>query len=182
MYDWRKLDKVTVFTGKDKNGNRYLSQFLRDYKKTFNVIEINAGCERCLNEYYSKLILKLNTMSDNKKQDCDFKLKLKYQGIPKSPGSRELITNSNITNEIGNYLLNNHPRGEMLFDKMPENPQASEASSEVLEKDMKLKDLKAKYPQVQASNKKAVFLERVAEWKATQDTEEVTDKTNEEEE
>ena len=194
MRDWRKLNKVTVFTGKDKNGNRYLTQFLRDYQKTFNVLEINAGCERCLNEYYSKLILKLNTMSNNKKQDCAYVLKLKYHGIPKTPGSRDLITNENLTNEIGDFLLKNHPRGEMLFDAMPENAGKAKSKSETKSdnvtdtedlaeeyKNLSLAALKTRFPDVRPATSKAKMLERIAEYKASQDTEDQTQNNEEEE-
>lgn len=178
MIDWRELDKVTIFNGKDENGNRYLSQFLKQYRETFGVHEINAGCERCLNDYYTKFIKYLNTMS-NEKQECKFKLKKKYEGIQKEFGSREFVTNANLTDETAMFLLENHARGKELFSEIPkELPNIS--SKEVKDENMKLKDLKEKYPLVKPSNKKAVFLERIAEWKATQDSEEVNNTEEEE--
>lgn len=170
LTDWRELDKVTIFNGKDENGNRYLSQFLKQYRETFGVYEVNAGCERCLNDYYTKFIKHLDTMS-NEKQECKFKLKKKYEGIQKEFGSRDFVTNANLTDETAIFLLENHARGKDLFAEIPkELPEIP--SKEVKDEDMKLKDLKAKYPKVQPSTKKAVFLERVAEWKASKSKDE----------
>lgn len=119
MKDWLKIDKVSIFKGKDENGNRYLTQFLIDYKKIFQPKEINAGCERCLEEYYQKII---NHLQMGKTENTSgFVLKAKYNGIPLEFGSPVLVTNANITKEYGEKLLKNHQRGKELFDKIPED-------------------------------------------------------------
>lgn len=118
MIDWLKIDKVTIFKGKDENGNRYLNQFLSDYKKIFNAKEINAGCERCLEDYYFKLIKHLQMGKSI--NDSGYILKAKYDGIPLGFGSPILVTNANITKKYAEKLIKEHKRGVDLFDKIPE--------------------------------------------------------------
>ncbi len=120
--DWTKIDKVTIFNGKDENGNRYLSQFLRDYQETFHPDIINAGCDRCLEDYYQKFIKYLSTMS--KKEITGYKLKEKYNGIPLEFGSPVYVSNANLTDELAKKLLKKHPAGVELFDVIPEKAKA----------------------------------------------------------
>lgn len=121
MIDWLKLEKTAIFTDKDENGNRYLSQFLKDYKNTFDPDVINAGCQRCLEDYYVRLIKHLSIMGNIENIKSEFVLKAKYNGIPESFGSQKFITNSNITEEAAITLLKNHKRGKDLFEKLPDN-------------------------------------------------------------
>lgn len=126
--NWTKIDKVTIFNGVDENGNRYLSQFLRDYSIIFKT-DVNASCRKCLNEYYNNLIKHINKMGSTK-NTSGYKLRLKYDGIPLKFGSAVLVTNSTITKEQGDYLLKNHVLGEKLFDEVPE---ASNENSEMID-------------------------------------------------
>ena len=118
MIDWREIDKVAIFTGKDEHGNRYLSQFLKDYAATFNPDMINAGCQRCLEDYYTRTIKELNTMKEPK-NESGYVLKPKYQGISLEFGSNIFVTNGNITKEYGDTLLEKHPKGAELFEIVP---------------------------------------------------------------
>lgn len=118
MIDWLKLDKVVIFTGKDENGNRYLTQFLSEYKKVFNLNEVNAGCKRCLDDYYLKYTKHLHM--GTVKEDLGYILKAKYNGIPLAFGSPVLVTNGNITEKYAKQLLKNHARGKDLFEVIPE--------------------------------------------------------------
>lgn len=118
--DWLKLDKVTIFEGRDENGNRYLSRFLSDFKKEFNPDTINAGCQRCLEDYYLKFTKHLSKMG-NKKSQSDFILKAKYNGIPLEFGSQTFVNNSNIDAEKALKLLKGHKKGKELFEKLPKN-------------------------------------------------------------
>lgn len=121
--NWLSLNKETIFNGKDEKGNRYLSQFLSDYKKTFNPDIINAGCKRCLNDYYLKFTKHLAMSDKTEKTKSGYALKAKYEGIPLSFGSRTFVTNNNITNEMGDELLKNHPAGEKLFTTIPKKQE-----------------------------------------------------------
>lgn len=116
--DWSDLDKVVIFKGHDENGNRYLSQFLRDYKEVFNSDLINASCDRCLEDYYLKFTKHLYTMSDKKKSN--YVLKKKYNGIPLEFGSAIQVSNTNMTDEYGEKLLKDHAKGADLFDQVPD--------------------------------------------------------------
>ncbi len=145
MRDWLKFDKNEIFNGKDEKGNRYLSQFLSDYQQTFNPEDINAGCQKCLNGYYQKMINHL-TMSNKKKEDSNnsgYLLKKKYENIPLSFGSRHLVNNQNITDEMAKALIDNHAKGEDLFQVIPES--ANEEVDPVKElKSLSRKDLNEK--------------------------------------
>lgn len=121
MTNWLSIEKETIFTGKDENGNRYLSRFLKEYQETFNPDMINAGCSRCLEDYYQKFTKYLLKMGTKVKTESGYVLKAKYNGIPLKFGSRKLVTNATITKEQGDYLLKNHKRGADLFDKVPDN-------------------------------------------------------------
>ena len=116
--NWLSLDKDTIFKGKDADGNRYLNQFLRDYERTFNITDFNAGCEKCLNDYYIKLITHLEM--GNTTESKEYQLKPKYNGIPLRFGSPILVTNANITKKYAEILIKNHPRGRDLFHVLPE--------------------------------------------------------------
>lgn len=129
MKDWRTLDKATILTGTDENGNRYLSQFLKEYEQTFQPDMINAGCQRCLDDYYNKFLKYLNTMGTKKANDSGYVLKPKYDGIPLEFGSQTFVRNSTITKEQGNQLLKNHARGADLFEAIPEDLEPAETDS-----------------------------------------------------
>ncbi|MAX50547.1 MAG: hypothetical protein CMH22_01030 [Methylophaga sp.] len=137
MTDWRNIDKATILTGTDENGNRYLSQFLKEYEQTFQPDMINAGCQRCLDDYYNKFIKYLNTMGTKVKNESGYKLKAKYDGIPLEFGSQTFVRNSTITKQQGDFLLKNHARGEELFEVIPE-PTADADGGDALKELTKL--------------------------------------------
>ena len=116
--NWLRFDKDTIFEGKDAHGNRYLNQFLNDYERVFNITDFNAGCKKCLDEYYNKLITHLQM--GNTTEPKVYQLKAKYNGIPLKFGSSILVNNLNITKEYAEELIKNHPRGIDLFDAFPE--------------------------------------------------------------
>ncbi|SOC79821.1 hypothetical protein SAMN06296241_1358 [Salinimicrobium sediminis] len=138
--DWREIDKAAIFTGKDENGNRYLSQFLKDYKDTFHPDMINAGCSKCLEDYYQKFIKHLSTMS-KKDTNSGYKLRAKYNGIPLEFGSPVQVSNANLTDELAQKLLKNHPAGEDLFETIPEGNEPAEKTRLEELKDMKRPEL-----------------------------------------
>lgn len=122
--NWLVVDKVSIFTGKDENGNRYLNQFLKEYQETFNPDMINAGCQRCLEDYYLKFTKYLQSMSQPKTLSA-YKLKEKYNGIPLEFGSQIQVSNSNMTDAYAEQLLKSHPKGADLFETLPEVSEES---------------------------------------------------------
>ena len=133
--NWLEVDQVSVLTGKDSNGNRYLSQFLKEYKEVFNRETINAGCQKCLVNYYLKFIKYLHTMP-TPKQPTEYRLKAKYNGIPLSFGSPVQVDNNNMTDAYGNQLLENHPKGADLFDAVPDTSKNQEDLSTLSRKQL----------------------------------------------
>lgn len=128
--NWLNLNKETIFKGKDEEGNRYLSQFLSDYKEVFKPAEINAGCTNCLNNYYHEMIKHLNIMAtQNQNKNSGYLLKAKYEGIPMAFGSRKLVYNHNLTDEIAKKMIEKHPKGKDLFQVIPEAKEAKPTSS-----------------------------------------------------
>lgn len=119
---WLDLDKNTIFTGKDENGNLYLNQFLRLYQEVFQPeAQLRPGCPSCLEDYYKKLIKYLSTMSKVKSmKPKGWKLKQKYEGITLKFGSKIRVTNANV-NEYGPELYRTHKRAEILFESIPDD-------------------------------------------------------------
>lgn len=117
MINWRDMDKVAVMQGIDQNGNRYLNQFLKDYSDTFGVKDINAGCSRCLDEYWNRFRKHQNTMK--KVKNSGYKLKAKFEGIPLEFGSQIQVDNGNLSDEYAKKLIADHKLGEDLFDELP---------------------------------------------------------------
>ena len=120
MRDWTKIGKDAILKGKDENGNRYLSQFLKDYQELTGAKNLNAGCGKCLNDYYKKYL----KMKNQKKSG--YVLKSKYDGIPLNFGSRTFVSNRNMTDKLAKELIKNHPKGKGLFDKVPESGDVKE--------------------------------------------------------
>lgn len=144
MTDWTLLDKATIFTAKDEDGNRYLSEFMRDYMKMFPNTDPQAGCSKCLDEYYNNFIKKYKEMNNQVENTTGYKLKEKYQNIPLEFGSGVLVNNQNITEEFAIKLLERE-NGENLFETLPEAKTAV-VKDEVIE-----------------DNKEVVEVEKVAE-------------------
>lgn len=121
------MDKETIFTSKDSDGNRYLSLFLQDYKQAFPDVRVIAGCRGCLEEYYRKYIKHIPIMKVIK--NSGYVLKKKYNGIPLKFGSQIYVSNANLTDDLAKELLK-RKNGKDLFEKMPEASQESKDTDE----------------------------------------------------
>lgn len=119
MRDWSKILAETVFSGHDEDGRRFLPEFLQDYEKLTNET-VNAGCKKCLSQYYKKITKHFNSMKTDTK-NSGFKLKEKFNGIQLRFGSRTIISNRNLTDKQAVELIENHPHGKKLFDAMPKD-------------------------------------------------------------
>ena len=116
MKKWLKYDKGSIFRDKSKGG--LLSQFLKDYKEKFGG-SINPSCGKCLAKYYSDFINEYSNKMENKEKH-GFELKLKYNGI-KSKTNGSPCRNADLTVEQAIDLIENHPHGKDLFEKIPES-------------------------------------------------------------
>ena len=105
-----KLGYTHVFRNK-----AVLSSFLIEYKKYFHTGNLNPSCSSCRSDYWSKYT-KLFEMKKTVK--CDYELHSKYNGINLGVNGRP-IRNGEMTNEIAKELLDKHPRGSLLFSKIP---------------------------------------------------------------
>lgn len=159
--DWDKIAKVTVFEGIDENGNRYLPQFIADYRKIHTGSEpIIIGCERCLENYYRKYIQYLKTINKMKNTSTTTaKLKLMYQGVKLKFGAKKHINNANMTQAEAEELLAKHPKGAGLFDILP-------IVKERADKDLTKAELNTKYEGLKKGTKKEMLAE-IAERAAT---------------
>lgn len=159
--NWDQIAKVTVFEGKDENGNRYLPQFIADYRKIHTGSEpINIGCERCLENYFTKYLNYLKTIKKMKPETkTTAKLKLMYQGIKLKFGDKKHINNLNMTQAEAEELLAKHPKGAGLFDVLP-------TVKERADKDLTKAELNAKYEGLKKGTKKEMLAE-IAERAAT---------------
>jgi len=126
LKDWVKYGKSAIFRDISKDG--LLSKFLKDYKSDFGGT-INPSCSKCLNTYWNKYINSL--IMSNEKIECDYELHKKYDGIQIEFGG-EAVLNATMTNKIAVKLLKTHPRGALLFSKLPKE-EVKEIKVEVVE-------------------------------------------------
>ena len=119
MNNWGKYKAEEVLTETDKNGNRLISAFAKDYKTVFNQ-DICPTCKD-FKEKFQKYLKKIQDMSNSDKKNSGFVLKKMYENIPLKFGSAIYVNNQNLTDDYAKELISSHPRGEELFDIIPEN-------------------------------------------------------------
>ncbi len=89
---------------------------------------------------------------------CLFKLRHKYNGIQLGHSGRP-IRNDEITNEIGLELLEKHPRGALLFEKMPSEEEIEQLKdADDSNSKLTFSELKEKYPNIKARSKEKFLL------------------------
>lgn len=119
-HKWENLRVSTIISGKTADGTSLLKLFLIDYTKLFKV-KVNPSCPKCINNYHTNYKLKLHEMDNN----CDYKLKKMYAGIPLQFGSSTFLTNTNLTNELAEILIANRKskkpnfKASDIFEKYP---------------------------------------------------------------
>lgn len=123
---WEKYQADQVLKGNDENGNRLVSSFARDYR-------IVMGVDLCLScssfgEKFKNFIKKLETMSKNPVKNSGFVIKKMFENITLH-GSRKYYNNANLSDDDALELLEKHPKGEGLFDRLPENLEEIKAKS-----------------------------------------------------
>jgi len=154
MQNWLEYSKESIFRDTAKGGLLFL--FLKDYQKEFGIKPI-ASCRKCLNSYWNNY-LNLYKMENTVK--CDYELHKKYNGIQLGVNGNP-IRNGEMTNEVAKELLEKHPRGEMLFSKLPKEDPKKEVTEEV---ELSLNELRELHPNIKATSKKR-FLELIEESK-----------------
>jgi hypothetical protein len=180
MNNWGDYDKQTIWADKKRGG--LLVSFLTDYREMFNQ-QVNASCKKCFENYYNNYLNSTGQM-EIKKNECDYELLAKYNGMQIGHGGRP-IRNGEMTNKIAKELLEWHPLGEGLFKVTPlktrhaEELAASQAAfaekfnRELAEKhaethgiksdeELTLTELREKHPDFK-SNSKAGFLAKLQE-------------------
>jgi len=110
---WIKYDKGTIFRDKSKDG--LLVNFLKDYKNEFGG-SIIVGCAKCLNSYHYEFQKKY--MMNKPKEAHGFELKQKYNGIQLGANGQPR-RNGEMTEKQAIQLLEKHPAGKELFEKIP---------------------------------------------------------------
>ena len=111
--NWKKYDKQTIFADKKKGG--LFVTFLKEYRDEFKV-QVNASCPSCFEKYYKDYLnsIKPKEKMSKKKNNCDYELHKKYENITlKHDGER--IRNRDLTNELAERLIAEHPHGAKLF-------------------------------------------------------------------
>tara|TARA_R110000851_G_scaffold73647_2_gene162431 strand:- start:200 stop:625 length:426 start_codon:yes stop_codon:yes gene_type:complete len=130
---YRELGKAVVFRDISRNG--LLTNFLKDYKLEFGGGKLNPSCSSCRNEYWTNY---LNLFEMKEIIECDYVLHQKYSGGVKIGFNGRPIRNGEMTNEVAAELLRTHPRGELLFSKLPESKEI-EVKEEVIIEPKKIK-------------------------------------------
>lgn len=115
---WKKYQANEVLSGNDENGNRLISLFAKDYRSIMH----NDICPSCddFKTKYQNFIKKLETMSKVENKNSGFVLKPMYDNITLH-GSNVYFRNGTLTDEQAMELLENHPKGEDLFEMIPQN-------------------------------------------------------------
>lgn len=111
--DWLSFSVDQIIGGRTADGLRYLELFLQDYSRAFNT-RPNANCTKCIATYLRNYKSKFSVMSKSK-----YVLKKKYEGIQLGFGSGIFVTNSNMTDELGEKLFKWHSNPESLFASYP---------------------------------------------------------------
>lgn len=110
---WQDMTTEQIIGGVTPDGVRYLKLFLADYKEMFNVDNLCASCNNLIAEYHKKYTFKMQSKDNN----CQYRLKEKYNGIQLEQCSNVFVNNGNINDELGALLMKN--RGAHLFAKFP---------------------------------------------------------------
>jgi hypothetical protein len=119
------LDTNAVLSNVTPDGVRYLELFLKEYSRITGTPEsnLNAGCNNCISEYMKTYKLNKNKMASTK----NYRLKEKYNGIPLKFGSNTYVSNSNITDEYAEILLEKH-KAEDIFEVYPKKKTTVKAT------------------------------------------------------
>ncbi|WP_462250431.1 hypothetical protein [Ekhidna sp.] len=118
MMEWQSYKIEEIKTGSDESGNRLALQFCQDYKDLFGP---DAHCCHTCPSFENKInkyIQKISTMKEVK--NSGFELKPMYNGIQPKFGAAP-VSNGNLTDEKAIELINEHPKGKDLFEKLPDN-------------------------------------------------------------
>lgn len=104
--------EIQKYTPKEIYSNKILlKEFLYFYQSLTNEKNLNASCEKCIKDYYHKIINKMETINK------DYILKSKYQGIFVDG---VYLTNGNLTNDLAKKLLKNKKaQPSLFFEKYP---------------------------------------------------------------
>lgn len=185
MKNWAEYTLQGIVGAKNADGSSMLEEFLKDYANKFSVelSSLQPSCNNCLTKYYNDYISTLKDMNTN----CNYKLLPKFHGIPLEFGSSVFLTNANLTNEYAEKLISRYLdvyeqkeedfNPEMLFSEFPTDWEEAHFEAdledldlneeevnetEVADEDLKLSELREKYPDIKAGSQKA-FLEKLAE-------------------
>jgi len=115
LKEFLKYDKNTILRDKSRDG--LFVNFIRKYEAEFGE-KVIVGCGACLAKMYNNFINKY--MSTDKKEISGYVLKLKYNGI-KSKTTGRPCRNEDLTEKQAIDLIEKHPHGANLFDKIPDS-------------------------------------------------------------
>lgn len=111
--NWEEYNIEQIIGGVAPDGTRYLKLFLQDYTSIFNE-SVCANCHSKLSGYLTKYKNRMKAKDNN----CQWRLKEKYNGIQLEPCSAIFLTNDTLTDELAQQLFNR--RGGSLFDRIPD--------------------------------------------------------------
>lgn len=165
----KEADVSTILKGKDEDGQPHLHKVINLYRKIFG-----EACSSCPNKIlgYIRTLKSLNP----DKMETTYKLKGTVSILDKLTGQH--ISNHNINDDVAVRLLSQNKNRSRLFSKLPKDweeqadkytPPAKkdavlgsdqEESGEKPLKEMTLTELRALYPDIKATSKKA-FLAKI---------------------
>lgn len=122
MRDWSIYNADTVLNGKDKDGNRLVLEFSKDFRERMGY-NLDISCPKCFRNDFDKFLNKNNMSTKNK---SSFKLKPMYNGIALGFGSKVFLSDDNITDELAEKFVKEHPKGLGLFSEYPQPKKEAE--------------------------------------------------------
>jgi hypothetical protein len=134
--NWTDKTLEQIVGGKNPDGSSMLVSFLKYYSEVSGVKVLNAGCSKCLQQYYKDLKQK-HIMKNNK---STYRLHAKFNNIPLRFGSSIFVNNENITDELAEALVSRYIdvadakeeeyKIDSMFEKYPENWEEAQYTDE----------------------------------------------------
>lgn len=116
MRDWGEYSKDNILKGTDENGDRLVLEFAKDYKKLTGG-DFCISCTRSIGFQLNKFLMYYGM----KTNETEYILHNKYNGLTLPGWRNRALSNYKMTEEKALHFITHHPKGKVLFKKLPED-------------------------------------------------------------